>query len=324
MRKKQHRYIYIDYDYEAAYTEQIEKLEADQIQRLIRSGHSVYATKEIRSGDQLEVEIYPEFTKEQRHLIPKAALEKRQRAQRNLDEKNSRKACERKINANFGDKDIWATLTYDEDKHPESMAEATRDIENYLRRLNYARKKLGLGKVDYIRVVEEGGNGHWHHHLILRGDMSMDLVEEVWKKGGRNHTRRIQRDDDGLTGMAKYITKEKKNPGQKKWACSKGLKEPEITKNHYKFRKKAVDQMARDRDQIEPMMLTRYGDQYEYARAEVRYNEFNGRIYIAARLHLKQTENRREAVGNKTKKRRHRAAGSDQLGKAAGGKVSGT
>lgn len=288
MSRKRRKTRYIDYDYEAAYTEQIEKLEEDQIQRLIRRGYVIYATKEIRAGDQLEVEIYPEFTRQQKNLIPKAALEKRRRAQKNLDEKNSRKACERKINANFGDGDIWVTLTYDPDKRPETMEEATRDIENYLRRLNYQRKKLGLGKVDYVRVVEEGSNGHWHHHLVLRGDMSMDLVEEVWKKGGRNHTRRIQRDDDGLTGMATYITKEKKKPGQKKWACSKGLKEPEISKNHYKFRKKAVDQMIRDQGQVEPLMMQRYGDKYEYSRSEVKYNEFNGRCYIAVRMHLRK------------------------------------
>ena len=289
MKRKARKNKYIEYDYEAAYTEQIEKLEQDQIERLIRKGHVIYATKEIRSGGQLEVEIYPEFTREQKKEIPPSALEKRRERQKNLNERNSRKACERLINTNFGDGDIWATLTYDKDHVPETMEEATRDIQNYIKRLNYARAKQGLDNVAFVRVVENNeGKGHWHHHLILRGDMSMDLVEDTWKKASRNTVRRIKSDDDGITGMAIYITKEKKAAGQKKWASSKGLKKPEISKNHYKFRNRTIKDMVRDRDSIKPELLKRYGDKYEYAHAEVRYNDFNGRFYISARLHMKR------------------------------------
>lgn len=289
MKRRRRKSKYIEYDYEAAYNKQVALLEADQIERLIKSGHVVYATKEIRSGSQLEVEIYPEFTREQKNEIPRAALEARRNAQKNLNEKNSRKKCERTINCNFGDGDIWCTLTYDPENVPEDIDRATKDITNYIKRLNRARKKLGLENTKYVRVIENNeGNGHWHHHLILSGDMSLDLVEDTWKLGGRNHTRRLKTDDDGLTGMASYITKEKKQPGQKKWAASKGLKKPEESKNHYKFKNRIVKEMVRDRDNIEPAMLKWFGSEYEFSHAEVRCNEVNGRFYISARLHRKQ------------------------------------
>ena len=302
MKRDARKNKYIEYDYEAAYTEQIEKLEQDQIERLIRKGYVIYATKEIRSGSQLEVEIYPEFTREQKKEIPQAALEKRRARQKNLNERNSRKACERLINTNFGDGDIWATLTYDKDNVPESMEEATKDIQNYIKRLNYARRKQGLDNVAFVRVVENNeGSGRWHHHLILRGDMSMDLVEDTWKKASRNTVRRIKSDDDGITGMAIYITKEKKAAGQKKWASSKGLKKPETTKNHYKFKNKNVKGMVRDRDSIKPELLKWYGDKYEYSHAEVRYNDVNGRFYINARLHRQPERTGKWKTGRKNR-----------------------
>ena len=31
---------------------------------------SIYATKEIRAGDQMDVEIYPEFSRKERDQIP--------------------------------------------------------------------------------------------------------------------------------------------------------------------------------------------------------------------------------------------------------------
>ena len=40
------------------------------------------------------------------------------KAQKNLNDKNARKYVERLINQNFGDRDIWLTLTYDDDHLP--------------------------------------------------------------------------------------------------------------------------------------------------------------------------------------------------------------
>ena len=168
------------------------------------------ATKEIRSGDQLEVEIYPEFTKGQKDQIPDEGKRKRQRqAQKNLNDKNSKKMCERVISENFTDRDIWATFTYTDDNMPASMEVATKNMQNYIRRLNYQRKKQGLSNARYVYVTECSEKGRWHHHIVMDGDVDMDTVEAVWNLGKRNEIRRLQRDENGLVGMARYITKEK-------------------------------------------------------------------------------------------------------------------
>ena len=116
MGKRRKKAVYVQYDYEAAYQQEVEKAEEQQLLDMLKEGkRQVYATKEVRAGEQLEVEIYPEFTKKERAQIPNEAQRKKQRqAQRNLNEKNSRKQCERVINENFTDRDIWATFTCDE------------------------------------------------------------------------------------------------------------------------------------------------------------------------------------------------------------------
>ena len=42
-------------------------MEEESEKRLLKEGKTknIYATKEIRSGDQLEIEIYPEFARRQ-------------------------------------------------------------------------------------------------------------------------------------------------------------------------------------------------------------------------------------------------------------------
>lgn len=294
---------YVQYDYEAAYQKQLDMEDEYTVQQILKgkSKKTVYATKEIRSGEQLEVEIYPEFTKGQKSEIPTEAQKKKQKlAQWNLNEKNSRKMCERVINENFGDRDIWATLTYTDENRPKTIEEAQRNMQNYIKRLNRRRKKLGLKNARYVYVTEFGENGRVHHHIVLDGDMSMDEVEAIWKLGKRNEVRRLHKDENGLVGMAKYITKEKKAKSQKKWAASKGLRKPKESINHYKFRKKDVDEVVKNHNCLEEKLLHWYGkDGYVFTSQEVRYNDFNGRYYIYARMRKGKTA----AAGRKEAKR---------------------
>lgn len=301
MGKRKRKRVYVPYDYEAAYQQQLENLEEENEKRILKEGRTknIYATKEIRAGDQLEVEIYPEFTRGQRSEIPDEGKRKKQRqAQKNLNDKNSRKKCERLINANFTDRDIWATLTYTDGNMPESMQQAQKNIQNYIKRLNYKRRKDGKKNLRYIYVTECSSRGRWHHHIVMDGDMDMDTVEAVWKMGRRNQIRRLKRDDDGLIGMARYITKDKA-PGkkrkkqqepdkyQKQWVASKGLKKPEERVNHYKTKQKDVNAIVAGRLRIEDHLSRWYAD-YEFAEADIRYNTFNGRFYIYGRMRMKR------------------------------------
>lgn len=281
----------IPYDHELAFPALLEQENIDEALEADRGNRGdVYATKEIRSGEQLEVEIYPEFGRGQQNLIPSAAREKQRKAQKNLNDRNSRKQCERVINHNFGDGDVWATFTYDQDNVPASMDDAQRDMQNFIRRVNRRRKKQGLPNAKYVYVTEQSPSGRWHHHIVMDGGLDMDTLEGLWKLGRRNQVRRLSKDENGLSGMANYLTKgpRDKKPGakgQKSWVASKGLEQPDERVNHYKFKRKHVREMARDENVVRAMMEKWYAPEgYIYTSSQVRYNEVNGRFYIYARL----------------------------------------
>lgn len=319
-RRRRKKNVYVEYDYEEAYQKQIENLEEDIIKRMMdgKKIKYVYATKEIKAGEQLEVEIYPEFTRKREEEIPEEGRRKKDRqAQRNLNEKNSRKQCERVINENFDDGDIWATFTYSAENAPASMKVAKANMQNYIRRLNYQRKKRGLPNARYVYVTEQGDKGRWHHHIVLDGDMDMDTVEGLWILGKRNQVRRLEKDENGLVGMAKYVTKPKgkgkdaeEGKYQKTWTPSKGLKKPKEDKNHYKTKQSHVDKMVNGTLPVQEHMDKWYAaDGYEFCESEIRYNKWNGQYYIYARM--------RKPKKGKGEKKREQAKKSSQNRKSA-------
>lgn len=315
-KRRRKKNVYVEYDYEEAYQKQLENLEEDIIKRMMEGKkiRYVYATKEIRSGEQLEVEIYPEFARRQQGEIPEEGRRKKSRqAQRNLNEKNSRKQCERTINENFTDEDIWATFTYTAENAPVSMKVAQKNMQNYIRRLNYQRKKRGLPNARYVYVTECGDKGRWHHHIVLDGDIDIDTVEKLWTLGKRNQVRRLEKDENGLVGMAKYITKpkgkgkkEEEGKYQKTWTPSKGLKKPREDKNHYKTKQSHVDKMVKGELKVEDHMKKWYAAEgYIFTEAEIRYNKWNGQYYIYARMR-KPKETVKKADHQKRKSSRKR------------------
>ena len=291
---------YVPYDYEEAYTDELRKIEEEQ-QRKVAKG-SIYVLKEIRSGPQLELEIYPEFSRWKD--VPIEGRKKKKdnsTAQRDLNDRNARKTLERLVNANFGEGDLWITLTYDEDHLPADMEEATKNVRRYMQRVNYQRKKRGLGPAKYIYVTEhsEENEVRWHHHIIMDGAMDRDTVEACWKIRSRNQVRKIVPDEDGLTGMAKYITKDKlkRKKNERRWNCSKGLRQPEIRKTHTKRpaegekgKRQAprrirayVNRILKDQGEIEEICRGWYPD-YSFAEAVVFFNQYNQQYYIRARM----------------------------------------
>lgn len=139
---------YIPYDYEAAYNKAMEDMHEWFIENLFQHRKKViYALKEITAGDQFEIEIYPQF-RSMDEVPPEGRTIKKDnnKAQKNLNDKNARKYVERLINENFSDRDIWMTLTYDDEHLPPDgdVDAAIKNVQKYIRRINYQRKKRGL------------------------------------------------------------------------------------------------------------------------------------------------------------------------------------
>lgn len=64
--QKKKRQTYVEYDYESTYQEQLDREDAELVGDLIKKGaRCIYATKRIDAGDQVELEIYPEFTRKE-------------------------------------------------------------------------------------------------------------------------------------------------------------------------------------------------------------------------------------------------------------------
>lgn len=280
---------YIDYDYDEVFDTSIDQLEESAILKALekREVTSVYATKTIRSGNQLEVEIYPEFTKK-KAVTKDGRFKKHKDIQNNLNDKNARKTLVRLINTNFAKGDFYITLTYDDKYLPGDMKEAQNNMKNYLRRINRLRKKKGLENCKYIYVTEcrNGKNGiRCHHHLIIEGGLSMDELESSWTKGRRNNVRRYDPSvEDGGTGLANYLVKDPS--GSKRWVSSKNLKKPIIRKNHQTFSKRKVKKMVEDTASISKIMTDKY--KAEFKDVEVKYNRFNNKWYLYVRMYFKE------------------------------------
>lgn len=292
---------YIPYDYEAAYASSIELMHEWFVENMLNMHKHrkkvVYALKEITAGEQFEIEIYPQFKsmddvpREGRRIVKDNS-----RAQRNLNDKNARKYVERLINENFDNRDIWITLTYDNEHLPPDgdIDAAIKNVQNYVRRINYQRKKRGLPNAKYVYVTAYNPDSEirWHHHVVMDGALDMETVEACWQQSSRNEVRHLQKDENGLSGIANYIVEEKNRiRSEKRWNSSQGLRDPRIRVVHskrpaggsYKKIGSFVNGMVKDRDSI-PEVLAKWYPDMDFTHAEVYYNEFNCMFYIHARM----------------------------------------
>ena len=73
--------------------------------------------------------------------------------QKNLNDKNARRYFVQTANLNFGDDPgaLHVSATYSGKYLPPTVEEAEREVTNYLRRVQYQRKKQGLPPLKYIR-----------------------------------------------------------------------------------------------------------------------------------------------------------------------------
>lgn len=275
--------IYGDYDYEKEYQKQVTNLEEYEFRQYLkerRVGY-LYMTKTVTSGKMVEVEIYPVF--ENKKDMPRTKKRKSRKVQRDLNDKNARKKLIRLLNTNFDTNGYWVTLNFA--KAPEDLNEVDRIMKNYIKRLNYRRKKLGIPNMKYIYVSEIGKNGRAHVHMVTDNLLDRDTIEDTWKHGKRNHVRRLDPDDFGLTGIATYLSKDPK--GRKRWKASRNLKQPKITQSLTKFKRRRVLKMVRNQNEIENELKKEY-PKLKYLDTEVRQNEFNGLFYLYSRMVKKE------------------------------------
>ena len=261
-----------------------------QIEKLRHKDVFRYRVKTIRSGNMLECEIYPLW--KTRNNVREARDHVTRLAQRNLNEKNAKKNLIRKINANFTEEDIFITLTYKGVVPDEEQAR--KDMRNYIRRVRAYRRKHKLSEIKYVYVIEfgrseDGRRKRVHHHLIMSG-MDRDTAESLWRNG-RANTMRLQPDEYGLEGLTRYIVKESK--GSKRWASSRNLVEPVVTKSDTKLSKRQVERLVKDVEEAPAAIFCKLYPGYGLNSCDIKHSDFVVGTYIYVNM-TKNTTNRRD------------------------------
>ncbi len=247
-----------------------------------------YRTKTIKSGDILEVQSYPIW--DTCSEIRKAKANLSTSGQRKLNHRNRQSAAIRLINANFTDKDMWATLTYSDKSMPPTYDAALKEGQKFIRRLKYYAQKHNYDELKYFHSIEQSKKGRWHHHLVTNF-RDRDVLESLWRGGARKQTRRLQEDINGYEGLARYITKEeleeKQEAASKKrhmYICSKNLVKPKVTVSDYKISRAQARKIAEGR--LDPMQLfKKLYPGYEFNTCEVKTSDYVSGCYLYVKLH---------------------------------------
>lgn len=189
---------------------------------------------ELRAGRRvraIEMDVPP------RQCVPRGARQyETGMVQEHLNMKLAYQKFELSLYANFTVLDWLIELTYDDAHLPQRYEDANRKLKRFIRRLRMARRERGK-ELRYLYVTEGlHGDGRMHHHIIVNfGTETLKELAELWGQGFVFRQRladfRGENNQEGLSAVAKYLTKEprktgKLRVGQRMWTGSIGLEKP--------------------------------------------------------------------------------------------------
>ena len=161
--------------------------------------------------------------------------------QKNLNYRNAQKWFRLSAVANFNEGDYTGEFTFAPENRPGSIEECEKEITNFIKRINRARKKKDLPKMKYMGVIEGKNTDKLHFHLLLDNLLNRDEIDDLWTKGRGKNKKSIgftniekiktQYGIDGVIVKANYLTKEFKlenQKGKRKWFASRSLKKPVV------------------------------------------------------------------------------------------------
>ena len=244
-----------------------------------------YRVKRIESGDYLEYECYPVW-KWRREASRAKKLNGTEKAMKGQNEKNAWKKLIRLLNTNFTQADLAITLSY-AGRPPETVEQARRDVQNYLKRIKRWREGQGLPELKYISVIEclgvDGRRKRVHHHIVMSG-MDRDKAEELWGKG-RANTFKLQPDEYGLEGWGRYVSKArgKRQLNEKSWTGSRNLKQPKVTVADTKLSRRAVEMALVDEETLRDL-IHRKEPAHMVNDIKIKISDYVPGAYISIRM----------------------------------------
>lgn len=242
-------------------------------------------TKTIKSGDYLECEIFPMVLMEPG--IREARRKRTPEQMREINRRNAVKKLERLMNANFTAGDLMPHLTMD---RPCSFEEMQKIVRNFFQRLRRLAAKRGAA-LRYIYVIEtkqEHGQQRHHLHGVINGGwITRDEIEKLWGHG-LSRVDRVQQQEKGLAGFARYITQQKTTQERlmrRSWGASKGLRQPSVTVSDHKFSRAAAAKIARDLEGDARTILEKKYPGYRLIEQPViRYSDWLPGCYVYAMM----------------------------------------
>ena len=185
--------------------------------------------KVIVAGPLVIEAVYPAPTPRDSTAVRQGKKNLTSEAQARMNLKYSYQKLELEMAANFGVKDLYVTLTYQDSDLPASRREANGRVQTFWRKLRAARGKLGQ-ELRYLYVTEhKHGDGRWHHHALINATgADYELIRELWRYGQVDFRQiRVDREKNYET-LARYFCKEQREKvGQRLWSGSRNLRKPE-------------------------------------------------------------------------------------------------
>ena len=241
-------------------------------------------TKTVRAGNLTEVECYPVYQGAYRRKLSK--VKPTPEAMKIVNDRNARKRFERLAETNFRTgADYAITLTYAGDA-PEDEETCNRDLRNYLKRVNRARKKLGLKRAKAVGVLQVGKLGRLHHHLLIEGGLDRDTMEKLWGKGYANCDR-IQAGKGGLTAITRYMTRgfsNKRDIGRHRYFYTRNLKQPVVTMSRTRISRRQAEMIREDANIQGEIIFRKKYPGLKLDSIELKQTDWMPGCYIYARM----------------------------------------
>lgn len=254
----------------------------------IRVGQMGYRRRTTVSGARIDAEVFPVFGRSQRGELRRRKSQITREAQQRANDERSRLHLIQLVEANFTEKDIALGLDYS--GTPPTPDRIDKDIRNFIARVKRARARRNLPELRYIYAIggdempSPGYSGKRPHvHMIMNGGIDRDELEALWGKGHANADR-LQPREDGLGGIATYLTKQKQDrppkKGIRKWRGSRNLKQPVRRSRDARVSNGRVKRIAYDfRNEAKEIMEKLYPG-YALQDVQVRYSDMIDGVYI--------------------------------------------
>ncbi|MBQ1576479.1 MAG: hypothetical protein IIZ83_05915 [Oscillospiraceae bacterium] len=243
-----------------------------------------YRTKSTRSGDMLELDIYPLFGREEKRRLRRH--NPTPTAMANLNRRNAEKKFRRLAEINFRHKEDYyftGTISPGPGRSLPTLEQVNRLYTRFIRRVNYRRKKLGLGPCRHMGVIEGYEEGsrmkRLHVHALIEGGLDRDTMEALWGEGMISQCRRLEK--PMLDQLCAYLLKDPR--GRKRWRYSRNLERPKVTVADRKITARAAWRLYTDAAG-RAAALERIYKGYTVEFVEARTNPYMPGVYIAARL----------------------------------------